>query len=180
MRADRGFCCANELAIGMRIPDEELALFRHKLSGSAFFDTGAIGPALVRTGGRRCGLCGRSPPLEDLLAEAQARAEGASAPGANQELSAIRRNESSGESPSINRADRAAISFAAARRGSPCAWESLVLATMLGATALPRARPAPRRLCAEGPADLYRERCLLDRRARCREGRSHRLRWVSG
>ena len=39
MRADRGFCCANELAIGMRIPDEELALFRHKLSGSAFFDT---------------------------------------------------------------------------------------------------------------------------------------------
>ena len=36
MRADRGYLCANEIELGMRIPDEELSLFRHKMSGSAF------------------------------------------------------------------------------------------------------------------------------------------------
>ena len=32
MREDRGFACANEVEIGMVIPDPELALFRHKMS----------------------------------------------------------------------------------------------------------------------------------------------------
>jgi len=36
MRADRGFLCANEIQIGLSIPDAELALFRHKMSASAF------------------------------------------------------------------------------------------------------------------------------------------------
>ena len=39
MRSDRGFICANEMQLGMRIPKPELALFRHKLSGDAFFQT---------------------------------------------------------------------------------------------------------------------------------------------
>ena len=39
MREDRGFACANEVEIGMVIPDPELALFRHKMSMSAFFQT---------------------------------------------------------------------------------------------------------------------------------------------
>ena len=39
MRADRGFLCANEIEIGMSIPEPELALFRHKLSMSAFHQT---------------------------------------------------------------------------------------------------------------------------------------------
>lgn len=39
MRRDRGFLCANELEIGVPIPDPELALFRHKMSASALHDT---------------------------------------------------------------------------------------------------------------------------------------------
>jgi len=39
MRADRGFLCANEIELGMSIPEPELALFRHKLSMSAFHQT---------------------------------------------------------------------------------------------------------------------------------------------
>ena len=39
MRADRGFLCANEIQLGLSIPDAELALFRHKMSANAFFDT---------------------------------------------------------------------------------------------------------------------------------------------
>ena len=36
MRADRGYLCANEIELGMTIPDAELALFRHKLPAAAF------------------------------------------------------------------------------------------------------------------------------------------------
>ena len=39
MRADRGFMCANEMQIGLSIPSPELALFKHKLPASAFFET---------------------------------------------------------------------------------------------------------------------------------------------
>ncbi len=39
MRADRGFVCANEMQLGMRIPNPELALFRHKLPINVFFET---------------------------------------------------------------------------------------------------------------------------------------------
>jgi enoyl-CoA hydratase/carnithine racemase len=39
MREDRGFICANEIEIGMRIPEPELALFRHKVPMPAFHQT---------------------------------------------------------------------------------------------------------------------------------------------
>jgi enoyl-CoA hydratase/carnithine racemase len=39
MRRDRGFLCANEIEIGIAIPDPELALFRHKMPMSAFYET---------------------------------------------------------------------------------------------------------------------------------------------
>ena len=39
MREDRGFLCANEVELGMTIPDPELALFRHKMPMPAFFQT---------------------------------------------------------------------------------------------------------------------------------------------
>lgn len=38
MRSDRGFLCANEVEIGMVIPNPELALFRHKIPMNAFFE----------------------------------------------------------------------------------------------------------------------------------------------
>ena len=39
MREDRGFLCANEIELGMTIPEPELALFRHKIPMPAFFQT---------------------------------------------------------------------------------------------------------------------------------------------
>ena len=39
MRADRGFMCANEVELGLVIPQPELALFRHKLPMNTFFQT---------------------------------------------------------------------------------------------------------------------------------------------
>ena len=39
MREDRGYVCANEMAIGLTIPIPELALFKHKLPANTFFET---------------------------------------------------------------------------------------------------------------------------------------------
>ena len=39
MRKDRGYLCANEIELGMSIPEPELALFRHKMPMNAFFET---------------------------------------------------------------------------------------------------------------------------------------------
>ena len=173
MRADRGFCCANELAIGMRIPDEELALFRHKLSGSAFFDTVQLARRWSAPEAVAAGFVAEALPLEDLLAGAQARAEALAPLGANRELFGNSKERVSGRALH-QPCRRAAHLLAAARlRGSPCAWELSSSQRCWGPRPCPGAT-CRRRLCAEGPADLYCERCLLDRRAR-REGRSHRL-----
>ncbi len=55
MRADRGYLCANEIEIGISIPTPELALFRHKMSASAFHETVVLarrwtGPAAQAAG----------------------------------------------------------------------------------------------------------------------------------
>ncbi len=39
MREDRGFLCANEMQLGLKIPRPELALFRHKIPANSFFET---------------------------------------------------------------------------------------------------------------------------------------------
>ena len=44
MRSDRGYLCANEIEIGMLIPDPEIALFKHKLPAHIFFETVQLAP----------------------------------------------------------------------------------------------------------------------------------------
>ena len=39
MRQDRGLLCANEVEIGMAIPEPELALFHHKMPQNVFYET---------------------------------------------------------------------------------------------------------------------------------------------
>ena len=39
MRVDRGLMCANEIEIGIAMPAPELAIFRHKMPQSAFYQT---------------------------------------------------------------------------------------------------------------------------------------------
>ena len=54
MRNDRGFICANEMQLGMRIPTPELALFRHKIPMNAFFRDRATVATMDRAGRARC------------------------------------------------------------------------------------------------------------------------------
>ena len=55
MREDRGFICANEIQLGMKIPRPELALFHHKIPPNSFFETVQLskrwtGPAALDAG----------------------------------------------------------------------------------------------------------------------------------
>ena len=55
MREDRGFLCANEIQLGLKIPRPELALFRHKIPAHSFFETVQLskrwtGPAALEAG----------------------------------------------------------------------------------------------------------------------------------
>lgn len=83
MREDRGYLCANELEIGMTIPEPEVALFRHKLSASAFHETVMLarrwtGPAAVTAG-----FVETSVPFDDVLPAAIERAAALAPLGAN-------------------------------------------------------------------------------------------------
>lgn len=86
MRADRGFLCANEMQIGFRIPTPELALFRHKLSGSAFFETVQLAKRWTGETALAAGVVQQTAALEDMPAVARATAEQLAPLGAHREL----------------------------------------------------------------------------------------------
>lgn len=102
MRADRGYLCANEIELGMRIPDEELALFRHKMSGSAFFDTVQLARRWTGPDAQAAGFVAATAPLDDLPGLAVAQAERLAPLGANRELYSGSKERIFGEAPSIN------------------------------------------------------------------------------
>ena len=108
MRSDRGFLCANELQLGMAIPDEELALFRHKMSGSAFFETVQLARRWTAEDAERAGIVAQSAPLEALVDTARRRAAELAPLGANRKLFGQSKERIFGEAPSINSLDGAA------------------------------------------------------------------------
>ncbi|NCF45690.1 MAG: enoyl-CoA hydratase [Proteobacteria bacterium] len=74
MRADRGFMCANEMQIGLSIPSPELALFKHKLPASAFFETVQLAKRWTGPSALAAGFVEQIDDVETLLAAAQERA----------------------------------------------------------------------------------------------------------
>ena len=86
MRADRGFMCANEMQIGLKIPTPELALFRHKLSGSAFFETVQLAKRWTGASALAAGVVQQIAPIEELGGVAAQTAAQLAPLGANREL----------------------------------------------------------------------------------------------
>lgn len=74
MRADRGFLCANEVEIGITIPPPELALFRHKMNGSAFHETVMLAKRWTAPAAVAAGFVEAAVPDEELFDTAMARA----------------------------------------------------------------------------------------------------------
>ena len=102
MRADRGYLCANEIELGMRIPDEELSLFRHKMSGSAFFETVQLARRWTGPAAKEAGFVAATASLDDLFEVAMAQARQLAPLGANRDLFSNSKERIFGEAPSIN------------------------------------------------------------------------------
>ena len=83
MREDRGFACANEVEIGMVIPDPELALFRHKMSMSAFFQTVQLARRWTGPDALAAGFVEATGTEASLLPLAKQRAQALAHLGAN-------------------------------------------------------------------------------------------------
>ncbi len=97
MREDRGFACANEMQIGFKIPTPELALFRHKLPASAFFETVQLSRRWTGPDALAAGVVQATADLESLPAVTLARAKELAPLGANRELYAEQKERLFGE-----------------------------------------------------------------------------------
>lgn len=74
MREDRGYLCANELEIGMTIPEPEVALFRHKIPAPAFHETVMLAKRWTAPAAMAAGFVEAAVPLDDVLPTAMERA----------------------------------------------------------------------------------------------------------
>lgn len=102
MREDRGFICANEMQIGLRIPSAELALFRHKLSGSAFYETVQFSRRWGGPEAQAAGIVQHVASLEVIPELAQEIAEQTAPLGANRELFGDQKQRLFGENSVLN------------------------------------------------------------------------------
>lgn len=102
MRADRGFICANEMQLGMRIPTAELALFRHKIPMNAFFETVQLSRRWTGPDALAAGIVQRTASLEDLRESAMDQARMLAPLGANRENYGNQKERIYGETPATH------------------------------------------------------------------------------
>lgn len=67
MREDRGYLCANELEIGLTIPEPEVALFRHKIPAPAFHETVMLARRWTAPAAVSAGFVEAAVPFERVL-----------------------------------------------------------------------------------------------------------------
>jgi len=102
MRSDRGFMCANEVEIGMVIPNPELALFRHKIPMNAFFETVQLARRWTGPDALAAGIVQQSETYDKLLNAAMARAAELARLGANRKVYGKMKQAIYGENAAIN------------------------------------------------------------------------------
>lgn len=102
MRADRGFICANEVELGMTIPDPELALFRHKIPMNAFFETVQLARRWTGPDALNAGIVQQIEELEHLRSAAIKKAQALSKLGANRDVFARMKERLYGKNAAIN------------------------------------------------------------------------------
>jgi len=101
-RADRGFMCANEVDIGMVIPNPELALFRHKMPMNAYLETVIQAKRWAGPQSLEVGIAQQIEPIDNLLPAAIAKAEELSRLGANRTVYSKMKEALYGENAVIN------------------------------------------------------------------------------
>ncbi|MEM7095725.1 MAG: enoyl-CoA hydratase/isomerase family protein [Actinomycetota bacterium] len=107
-RADRGFLCANEIAIGMTIPVPELALFKHKIPAPHFHETVMLAKRWTGPAAAQAGFVEEALEL-DLLQDRTMERAGELAPlGANRANFAWQKEAIYGENAALNQPHGAA------------------------------------------------------------------------
>ncbi len=102
MRRDRGFLCANEVEIGIAIPEPELALFKHKMSASAFFETIQLAKRWTGETAQAAGFVEQIADLDDLLPLALDRAKSLAKLANNRDVYQWMKEHTYGENAAIN------------------------------------------------------------------------------
>lgn len=102
MREDRGFICANEMQLGLKIPTPELALFRHKIPADAFFESVQLSRRWTGPDALRAGIVQQTASLETLADAALHRARELAPFGANRENYGGQKERIFGENAALN------------------------------------------------------------------------------
>ncbi len=108
MRVDRGFVCANEMQLGMRIPEPELALFRHKVPANAFFETVQLARRWAGPQALEAGIVQHVAELDELFSVATQKARELAPLGANREVYGGQKERLFGENAALNQPHGAA------------------------------------------------------------------------
>jgi enoyl-CoA hydratase/carnithine racemase len=102
MRADRGFLCANEMQLGMTIPQPELALFRHKVPANAFFETVQLARRWTGPDALAAGIVQQTADVDTLAGLARQRATELAPLGANRKVFGGQKETLFGENAAIS------------------------------------------------------------------------------
>ena len=108
MREDRGFLCANELEIGLTVPIPEVALFKHKLSASAFHQTVLLAKRWTAPDAVAAGFVESAVPHEHVREASIERAASLAHLAANRENYGWQKDQMYGENAAINQPHGAA------------------------------------------------------------------------
>jgi len=102
MRVDRGFVCANEVQLGMKIPEPELALFRHKIPANAFFETVQLARRWAGPQALAAGIVQHVAERDEVLPLATQKAQELAPLGANREIYGGQKERLFGENAALN------------------------------------------------------------------------------
>jgi enoyl-CoA hydratase/carnithine racemase len=102
MREDRGYLCANEVELGMTIPEPELALFRHKMPMDAFFQTVQLSRRWTGPAALEAGIVQEVADKDTVFSASVEMAQGLAHLGANRENFGWMKEHIYGENAAIN------------------------------------------------------------------------------
>ena len=108
MREDRGYLCANEVEIGMTIPEPELALFRHKIPMGAFHETVVLARRWTGPAAKDAGFVHATASVEDIRSVALETAERQLGVAKNRKVLGWMKERLYGERAAINESHGAA------------------------------------------------------------------------
>jgi enoyl-CoA hydratase/carnithine racemase len=102
MRADRGYLCANEVELGMAIPEPELALFRHKVPRDAFHQSVVLARRWTGPDALAAGIVQHLAPAGEVRHRAVEVAAGLARLGAGRQVMGWMKEHLYGEDAAIN------------------------------------------------------------------------------